>query len=342
MAGSPLVGTCLAVNLHPQLTRKHAMESRVRFLGHPVHQMLVVFPAGLLTTSVVFDIIHLATDNPVRRMMIGNIVGADRMGAAISIDVGISNASRVIGPLLVTLALEQLVRNAISPLFFLAIMLSASYGGLGPALLFVLLRRMREGLDLIPLAPRHEIDLAAAWRLSRVLKTFKPEVVHAHDPHAVAMAVPHPRSEVVHDKAELLDASDPFPPRQYLNARDPAKRLRVGILQQAFRNIAMLREQADADAGGHEQLVVGHDEGLLEQHHLLFRHVAGAEWAVTSDFKLRGTRALSTRAPNINELFQPPQQTFPADIVDPCEGVTSSSSVSPSGSSVPKPKSRPP
>ena len=51
-----------------------------------------------------------------------------------------------------------------------------------------LLRRMAEGLDLVPLAPRNEIDLAAAWRLSRVVKQLQPDVVHAHDPHAVAMA----------------------------------------------------------------------------------------------------------------------------------------------------------
>ena len=48
---------------------------------------------------------------------------------------------------------------------------------------------------------------------------------------------------------------------------------------------------------------------------------AGAEWAVTSDFKLRGTRALSTRAPNINELYQAPSQDFPSGLVDPCVGV---------------------
>ena len=51
-----------------------------------------------------------------------------------------------------------------------------------------LLRRMSEGWDLVPLAPRNEIDLAAAWRLSRVLKQLRPDLVHAHDPHAVAMA----------------------------------------------------------------------------------------------------------------------------------------------------------
>ena len=51
-----------------------------------------------------------------------------------------------------------------------------------------LFRRMQEGLDLVPLAPRNEIDLAAAWRLSRLLKQMRPDVIQAHDPHAVAMA----------------------------------------------------------------------------------------------------------------------------------------------------------
>ena len=37
------------------------MESRVKLFGHPVHQMLIVFPLGLLATSVVFDIIHIAS-----------------------------------------------------------------------------------------------------------------------------------------------------------------------------------------------------------------------------------------------------------------------------------------
>ena len=49
-------------------------------------------------------------------------------------------------------------------------------------------QRAREGLDLIPLAPATEMDLSAAWRLSRLVKQLKPDVIHAHDPHAVAMA----------------------------------------------------------------------------------------------------------------------------------------------------------
>src|SRR5919198_6091472 len=49
-------------------------------------------------------------------------------------------------------------------------------------------RRAAEGLELIPLAPRTEVDLTAAWRFARVVKRLGPDVVHAHDPHGVAMA----------------------------------------------------------------------------------------------------------------------------------------------------------
>ncbi len=49
-------------------------------------------------------------------------------------------------------------------------------------------QRAREGLDLMPLAPKTEMDLAAAWRLSRLIAQLRPDVLHAHDPHGVAMA----------------------------------------------------------------------------------------------------------------------------------------------------------
>jgi len=49
-------------------------------------------------------------------------------------------------------------------------------------------QRAREGLELIPLSPRTEMDLSAAWRLARVIAQEQPDVVHAHDPHGVAMA----------------------------------------------------------------------------------------------------------------------------------------------------------
>ena len=49
-------------------------------------------------------------------------------------------------------------------------------------------RRASEGLELVPLAPRTEVDFTAAWRFARVIKRLRPDVIHAHDPHAVAMA----------------------------------------------------------------------------------------------------------------------------------------------------------
>lgn len=39
-----------------------------------------------------------ATDNPLRRMMMGEAVGRDRMATAMALDVGASNASRMVGP----------------------------------------------------------------------------------------------------------------------------------------------------------------------------------------------------------------------------------------------------
>lgn len=41
-----------------------AMDSRAKVAGHSLHQMLIVFPLGLLATAVVFDVVHLATGTP--------------------------------------------------------------------------------------------------------------------------------------------------------------------------------------------------------------------------------------------------------------------------------------
>lgn len=51
---------------------------------------------------------------------------------------------------------------------------------------------------------------------------------------------------------------------------------------------------------------------------------AGLEWAPVNDVKVRATRSLATRAPNISELFTAPSENFEGAI-DPCEGVTATS-----------------
>ena len=40
------------------------MHAKARLFGHPIHQMLIVFPLGLLATAVIFDVIRLITGNP--------------------------------------------------------------------------------------------------------------------------------------------------------------------------------------------------------------------------------------------------------------------------------------
>lgn len=45
------------------MTTKSNVESRARALGHPLHPILVVFPIGLLVTSLVFDGVYLYSGN---------------------------------------------------------------------------------------------------------------------------------------------------------------------------------------------------------------------------------------------------------------------------------------
>src|SRR3954453_2250496 len=67
-------------------------------------------------------------------------------------------------------------------------------------------QRAAEGLHLVPLAPKTEMDLAAAWRLSRIIKQLKPDIVHAHDPHGVAMAALALSMSTLPKKAKLFAA----------------------------------------------------------------------------------------------------------------------------------------
>lgn len=57
------------------------MESKAKALGHPIHQMLIPFPFGLLATAVIFDIVYLLWGNPTMVtvsywMVVGGIIGA--------------------------------------------------------------------------------------------------------------------------------------------------------------------------------------------------------------------------------------------------------------------------
>jgi uncharacterized membrane protein len=56
------------------------MDSRAKIAGHSIHQILIVFPLGLLATAVVFDAVYLATANEAMRvvaywMLVAGILG---------------------------------------------------------------------------------------------------------------------------------------------------------------------------------------------------------------------------------------------------------------------------
>jgi uncharacterized membrane protein len=56
------------------------MQGRVKFAGHPVHPMLVVFPLGLLGTAVIFDIVYLISDHSQWARAAHYMIGAGLIG----------------------------------------------------------------------------------------------------------------------------------------------------------------------------------------------------------------------------------------------------------------------
>jgi len=97
-----------------------------------------------------------ATDNPVRRVMIGEVVGAAQMGTAMSVDVGANNASRMVGPTIGGLLLASV---GIDGVFTLSVVLYAIAvvaacrvryrNSFAPTTAETVLARIAEGLRLV-------------------------------------------------------------------------------------------------------------------------------------------------------------------------------------------------
>ncbi len=137
---------------------------------------LILVVASMLVTSLVLamlsythslEVWHLAaasfingigwaTDNPVRRVMIGEAVGTASMGSAMSIDVGANNASRMVGPTIGGLLLAGM---GIQGVFTLSVVLYAIAGVAAcrvryrntfpPSTAETVLARIAEGLRLM-------------------------------------------------------------------------------------------------------------------------------------------------------------------------------------------------
>ena len=64
------------------------MESKAKFLGHPVHQMLIVFPLGLLATGVIFDLIYLFWGNMTMVIVAYWMIAAGIIGGLVAAPFG--------------------------------------------------------------------------------------------------------------------------------------------------------------------------------------------------------------------------------------------------------------
>jgi uncharacterized membrane protein len=60
------------------------MESRAKLFGHPIHPMLVVFPLGLLATSLIFDIIGLLSGDGRWPNVAEYLIGAGVIGGLLA------------------------------------------------------------------------------------------------------------------------------------------------------------------------------------------------------------------------------------------------------------------
>jgi uncharacterized membrane protein len=65
------------------------MESRAKLFGHPVHPILIVFPLGLLATSVIFDVIYLVTGHAYLSEVAYWIIVAGILGGVVAAPFGL-------------------------------------------------------------------------------------------------------------------------------------------------------------------------------------------------------------------------------------------------------------
>lgn len=65
------------------------MESRAKLLGHPIHQMLIVFPLGLLATAVIIDLIYFVSGALIFAELSYYLVVAGLIGGAVAAPFGL-------------------------------------------------------------------------------------------------------------------------------------------------------------------------------------------------------------------------------------------------------------
>ena len=117
-------------------------------------------------------------------------------------------------------------------------------------------RRAQEGLRFVGFAPRSEFDVQAAWQLGKVLADVKPDVIHAHDPMAVALTAMALQMPVAPSPAPKVVAARRVDFHLKRHAFSKWKYRHVDLFIAASRTIAAILETDGITA---DRIIVVHD-----------------------------------------------------------------------------------
>ena len=117
-------------------------------------------------------------------------------------------------------------------------------------------RRAQEGLRFVGFSPRSEFDVQAAWQLGKVLSDVKPDVIHAHDPMAVALTAMALQMPLAPSPAPKVVAARRVDFHLKRHAFSKWKYRHVDLFVAASRTIAAILE---TDGIPRDRIIVVHD-----------------------------------------------------------------------------------
>jgi uncharacterized membrane protein len=71
------------------------MEARAKLLGHPIHQMLIVLPLGLLTGAVIFDVVGLFAEGAGWGFISFWLIAAGVLGGLLAAVFGLADWTKI-------------------------------------------------------------------------------------------------------------------------------------------------------------------------------------------------------------------------------------------------------
>lgn len=126
------------------------MEAKARLLGHPIHQMLIVFPLGLLATAVVFDVINMISGNGYWSEIAYWMIAAGVIGGLAAALFGVIDWTKIpAGTRAKRVGLQHGVGNVVVVLLFVASWLLRRDDPRAPETLALVLSFAGAGLSLV-------------------------------------------------------------------------------------------------------------------------------------------------------------------------------------------------